>query len=337
MIQRITELTKTERGDQAIITLVQDMVTDGTTGDNTLEGHEEELMQDDVVIQIDQLRNANLSKGRMAEQRSIVRFREQSRDKLAYWLGDRCDQLAFLTMSGISYAMRNNGAPRPANDGGEAGQRFTDLAFADDVTAPSSGRHVRWVEGSKELSEGATDEIVAADKMSYQCIVRLKEYAENNYVKGIKVGGNEEMFYLFVTPTQMADLRLDPDFLANQRQAGVRGRSNELFKGAQMVLVDGTMVVPFRHVYNTRGAADGAKWGAGRNVDGGRALFCGAQALAMVDLPGSHEWVEKMMDYDNKHGISVGKIFGFLKPRLNAAPYYETAEDFGIIACDTAN
>jgi len=86
MIHRITELTKTKKGHRAVITLVNDMDGDGRAGDRTLEGNEEALISEDQVITIDQLRNANRTKGRMADQRSVVKFREQSRDKLAYWI-----------------------------------------------------------------------------------------------------------------------------------------------------------------------------------------------------------------------------------------------------------
>ena len=40
------------------------------------------------------------------------------------------------------------------------------------------------------------------------------------------------MFHMFVTPQQMANLKLDSDFLANVRNAGVRGASNSLFSGS---------------------------------------------------------------------------------------------------------
>jgi hypothetical protein len=40
----------------------------------------------DQVIRIDQLRHANRHEGRMADQKSVVEFRGNSRDVLAYWL-----------------------------------------------------------------------------------------------------------------------------------------------------------------------------------------------------------------------------------------------------------
>jgi hypothetical protein len=82
----------------------------------TLEGNEEAMKSFDQVIQIDQLRHANRHEGKMADQRSVVEFRENSRDVLGYWLSDRIDQMAFLTLAGISYAFKPNGAARVGSD-----------------------------------------------------------------------------------------------------------------------------------------------------------------------------------------------------------------------------
>ena len=64
MIQRITELTKSEKGDRAVITLVADLEGDGVVGDFTMENNEEAIKAFDTVITIDQLRNANRLAGR---------------------------------------------------------------------------------------------------------------------------------------------------------------------------------------------------------------------------------------------------------------------------------
>ena len=151
------------------------------------------------------------------------------------------------------------------------------------------------------------------------------------------------MFHLFVKPQQMADLKLDSDLLANVRNDGVRGNANSLFAGSSSLMVDGIMVHEFRHVFNTAGAtagtssnagAAGYKWGANADVNGARALFCGAQALAMADI-GLPEIVEDTFDYENQAGISVGKIFGLRKPKYNS-DVSGSVQDFGVIALDTA-
>lgn len=53
MIQRVTELTKTEKGDQCIIQLVADLVEDGVIGDNEREGNEEAMQNYAQTISID--------------------------------------------------------------------------------------------------------------------------------------------------------------------------------------------------------------------------------------------------------------------------------------------
>jgi hypothetical protein len=171
----------------------------------------------------------------------------------------------------------------------------------------------------------------------------LKAYAKDQYIRGIRGAGNQETYHMFVTPSQMANLKLDADFIANVRNAGVRGASNSLFAGSSSLMVDGVMIHEFRHVFNTSGATTGAssnagaagyKWGADASIVGGRALFCGAQALALADI-GLPEMVEDTFDYGNQSGISVGKIFGFRKPKYNS-DITGDVQDFGVICLDTA-
>jgi N4-gp56 family major capsid protein len=338
-VQRITELTKSEKGTKANLTLLADMTGDGITGDNTLEGNEEALRAYDITIELDQLRFANRIAGRVADQKTIVNFRETSRDMLAYAMADRMDQLAFLTLSGVAYTSKTNGGLRTTS--GTAGHELVDLEFASDVSAPTTNRHRR-ISGSNLLA-GDTTAITATDKLAYSHIVNLKAYAKDNFIRGMRAAGNQEVFHLFVTPQQMASLKLDSDFLANVRNAGVRGPNNELFAGSSSLMVDGVMVHEFRHVFSTEGATSGAssnagaagyKWGADANIDGARALFVGAQALAMADI-GLPDIVEDTFDYGNQLGISVGKIFGLRKPKYNS-DVNGGVEDFGVICLDTA-
>jgi len=339
MVQRISELTQSEKGARAVLTLLADMTGDGIVGDNTLEGNEEALRAYDLVVTIDQLRFANRLSGRLADQKSVVNFREHSRDALAYAMADRMDQLAFLTMSGIGYNLKNNGALRSVMN---SGQNLNDLEFSSAVTAPTSNRHRR-VDATGGLVAGDVTAMAAADKLSYSTIVDLKAYAKDNYIRGLRGAGNDETFHLFVTPQVMADLKLDSDFLANVRNAGVRGPSSSLFSGSSSLMVDGVMIHEFRHVFNTNSAltgtssnagAAGYKWGADADVNGSRCIFAGAQALAMADI-GIPEIVEDTFDYGNQNGISIGKIFGLKKP-IYHSDHTGQNEDFGVIALDVA-
>ena len=199
------------------------------------------------------------------------------------------------------------------------------------------------VDATNGIVAGDVTATVAADKLTYGAIVDLKAYAKDQYIRGIRSAGNDEMFHLFVTPQVMADLKLDSDFLANVRNAGVRGPSSSLFSGSSSLMVDGVMIHEFRHVFNTNGATSGAsgnagnagyKWGADANVNGSACIFAGAQALAMADI-GIPEIVEDTFDYGNQNGISIGKIFGLKKPKFNS-DHTGQSEDFGIIRLDVA-
>lgn len=327
LIQHVTELKKDEKGARAVITLVADMEGDGVAGDRTLEGNEEQLKSYDQVIRIDQLRNANRNEGRMAEQKSIVRFREQSRDKLAYWASDRIDQLAFLTLSGRSYSLKNSGGTRTGSD-------LVNLEFAADVTAPSAKRVARWDATSGLLIGGATSDLEAADTPTWEMLVQLKAYAKDNYVRGIREADGEECYHVFLSPSAMAKLKLDTTYMQNLRHAQSRDGKNPLFSGST-VKVDGLYLHEYRHVYNTRLAPDTSKWGSDGKVDGCQVLFCGAQALGMADI-GHAYWNEEEYDYGNAQGISIGKILGFLKPKFNTQYSGNTVEDHGVISCYVA-
>lgn len=322
MVQVIKELTKTEKGEQAIFQLVADLVEDGVIGDNEREGNEEAMQSHSQIISLDLMTHGVRNKGKLADQKTVINFRETGRDNLAYWLADRCDQLAFLTMSGISYAYKPNGALR-------VGSPFPSLSFAADVRAPSAKRSLMYDGTSLQASNTAA--ITTAFLPSYKMIVDLIAYAKEHYVRPLTDGG-KQYFVLLVAPGTLAALKKDPDYQrAVVAVATKSGTDSPWFSGAT-VTVDGAVIHEHNKVYNTKGAAAGSKWGADGNVNGTRTLLCGAQAMAMCDL-GAPDWVEKLFQYDSQQGINVDKMIGFLKPQFHSI-YDDSVEDFGIVAVD---
>lgn len=329
MINRITELSAGTKGTRAIVTLVADLIGDGVAGDRTLEGSEEPMKSYELEVQYDMLRTAMRHEGRMADKRSVVNFRENARDNGAYWLAERIDQMAFLTLSGVSYAFNTDGSARVGSD-------LPYLDFASDVTAPTANRHFRWNATSGALEAGNTANVAATDLPSWKMLIQAKAAARNRFIRPVRMDGGIDVYHVFMTPDGIARLKQDSDFLAAWQNARERSSSNPLFKGTPHmsgIYVDGLVIHDFRHVYNTKGALAGSKWGGGA-VDGQRVLLCGSQALAMADI-GLPIWVEKDFDYDNQPGISVGKMFGFRKPRFYSI-HDKSVEDFGVLAIDTA-
>lgn len=321
MIQRITALTKTEKGEKCLFQLVADLVEDGVVGDNKREGNEEAMQSYYQEITIDLLSHQVRNKGKMAEQKTVINFRETARNRLAYWLANRIDQLVFLTLSGVSYAFRNDGAPR-------VNSQLANLSFAADVAALSANRHLMWDGSSLQASD--TTQVDNTFVPNYQMIVDLMAYAKDHYIKPLMDGG-KEYFVLLVRPGTLSQLKMDPLYQRAIVQGMPRGSSNPWFTGGT-VTIDGAVIHEHRLVYNTKGAASGSKWGSGGTVDGTRTLLCGAQALGMADL-GPPEWDEEYFDYKTKQGISIDKMFGLLNPKFYSI-YDRSVENFGVVGID---
>jgi len=322
MIQRITDLTKTKKGARAVMTLVNDLEGDGVAGDSTLEGNEEALTSGDQVINIDQLRHGNRHEGMMSDQRSVVRFREQSRNKLAYWLGDRIDQMAFLALSGVAFTFNNDGTAR-------TGSNLPQLEFAGDVVAPSTNRHFYWDGAGSALAAGDTSAVENGDTPEWNTFVEVRAKLRRELVKPIRGGQGQELYNVFMSPEALKALKKDTVFQAMLRDAAQRGPANPLFKIPPVYFIDGFAIYEHNHVFRD------TDWGAGANVAGSAVLFCGSQALGIADI-GQARWVEKEFDYENSPGIAYGKIFGMLKPQFRA-PVTKTTEDFGVMRIDVSH
>ena len=319
MIQRVTELTKTEKGEQCIMFLVADLVGDGVVGDNEREGMEEDMQSYEQIITIDLMSHGVKNKGKMSEQKTVIKFREHGKDKLSYWLANRLDQLAFLTMSGISYAYNCNGSLRASN-------AFSTLAFASGVSAPTTKRSLMW--NGTNLVTSATGSITSSFLPSYKMITQLVAYAKDHYIKPLMSGG-KEYYVLLVKPGTLAALKNDSDYKNAVINAAPSGKDNPFFTGATVTL-DGVVIHEHNMVYSTTGTS--TKWGAGNAIEGTRSLFCGAQALGMADL-GAPEWDEKTFQYGSQVGINIDKMLGFLKPKFHSI-YDGSVEDFGVVAVD---
>ncbi len=325
VIQKVTELTETERGKECVMQLVLDMQGDGVVGDNELDNNEEALLNDTQTIRIDQLRHGTKSKGEMAEQATVIRFREQSKDKLSFWIADKLDELMFLTLSGRAYTLKLDGSTRTAS-------QLPSLSFAADVAAPSSNRIIYAGAATSEAT------ITTSDKMSWATVVRSLAVAEERRLRPIRDGG-QSGFCLVIHSRQLRDLRLDPTYQTIVKSAGVQGSSNPLFKGAT-ANVEGVAIYSHNKVFNTSGLASGSKWGSGSTVDGAQGILLGAQAGGIA-LLGQMFWRESdKTDYGNRPGIGVGRKIGMLKPQFKSVHDLSsgspTRQDFGTIAVKTA-
>jgi N4-gp56 family major capsid protein len=318
-IHRVDELTKTTRGLECVMQLVNDLEGDGIVGDNDITGNEEQMVNDAQIIRIDSLSNAVKSKGKMSEQATVIRFREQAKDKLGFWLPDKIDELMFLTAAGRAYTLKTDLSTR-------ANSQIPQLAFAADVTAASANR-IKYA--GTATSEGT---LTATDKMSWSVCVAAKTYARRQGIRPIRQGG-KEYYAMVMSPEQRRDLVLDSTYQTIVSRAAERGSSNPLFNNA-LAVVDGLILYEHRKVINTTGTA--TKWGSGNTVEGAQATLFGAGGLGFSTLGGG-EWGEAdQNDYGRKPGVSYEQMLGILKPQYKPKASASSREDYGVVQVKTA-
>jgi N4-gp56 family major capsid protein len=331
MIQLITDLTKTEKGEKVLMQLVADLVEDGTTGDNEREGFEESMQTYSIELPIDLIAHQVKNKGKLADQKTVINFRKMAKSRLSYWLANRIDQMVFLALSGMSFAYNNDGSAR-------TGAQFASLSFAPHPTndLPTPKRVVTWTGTALSSNGNLTSSLSTSSIPKYSMIVDAIAYAKDHYIKPLNEGG-KEYYVMLVRPGTLAHLKKDADYQRAITSGMERGKNNPFFTGAT-VTIDGAVIHEHRLVTSTLGMAAGYKWGAGadgsRNVEGSRTLLCGAQALGMADL-GDPDWVEKGFQYDSQQGISIDKMFGLLKPKFYSI-YDKSVQDFGTLCIDHA-
>ena len=318
-IYRVTKLTQTDRGLECVMQLVSDLANDGVAGDNLLEGNEGVLNNEAQTIRIDQLRNGVRSKGRIAEQATVIRFRATAKERLSFWMADKMDEMLFLVAAGRAFTLNTNGSTRGASD-------LPSLSYAADVVAASTNRIIH---AGTATTEGS---LTANDKMSWATIVRARAFAERKKIRPIR--GNGKGYYAMVMSSEQAkDLILDPTYPTIVSRAGEKGPNNPLFKNA-MAVVQGVVLYSHNKVFNTLGTA--TKWGAGNLVDGAQACMFGAQAMGFATIGDVYMDESDNTDYKNRPGIAAGRMLGMLKPQYKSPADSNTVEDFGMLSVKTA-
>lgn len=320
MIQVISDYTKTEKGEKAIIQLLADLMEDGVIGDNQREGNEEAMNVYDFELPIDLISHQVRNKGKLSDQKSTINARDKARGQLQYWLQNRLDELGLLSLSGISYAYKPDGSAR------SGASQFPNLAFVP--TAPTTNRRLTWT-GTELSTNGNTTTSLSTNSLaSYKMITHGVAFARDHYIKPIIKGG-KEYYVLLVKPGTLAQLKNDSDFKNAVNNAGM-GSNNPFFTGA-ITTIDGVVIHEHRLVYSTTGTG-ATKWGNGNAIHGTRSLLCGAQALAMADIT-PPDWAEEYFDLRSKYRIGVDKMLSLIKPKFYSA-VDAGVEDFGVLAID---
>lgn len=316
----VDELTKTSKGDSCVMPFALELDTDGIAGDNAIGNNVSAVETDYAIINIDRIRIPSQSIGKFSEQRTAMNFMALARDRVGHRYGVLVDEMLFQAASGVSFALKPNGAARGASS------QFASYRFAADVTAPSTNRKI--FAGTAT----STATLTATDTMNWNLLVRARAFAEYHRISPIMYK-NDETYIVVLHTHQAEDLKKDPDYKAALAHADKQGDSNKLFTG-MLAAVDGLILYAHPKVCSNYG---GTLWGSGNTVYGAQALLLGAQALAYAQIGEMEEIKPDQTDWGSRDGVGTDCTIGILKPKFKAEFITnKPTEDFSVVNIYTA-
>ena len=291
MIQELEDL-KAAKGTNISFGLGMKLSGDGVAGDTALEGSEAALTDYDEDVAVNQLRQGVLLTGQYDEKRNIYDMRMRAKNALADWWAERIDQELLDKLCGK-----------------------TTSTFSNTPTAAASSRAI-YAGGA-----GSIGAITTAMKMDTKVLDLAKQTAimASPRIRPVRVNG-KPYYVAILHPYDATNLRQDPVWAQAQRDANVRGEDNPIFDGS-LGIWNGIIAHEHEYVYRTNDGSGSAQ--VARNI------LCGQQA-GVIAWGAPVKWVEKTFDYGNQWGMSVGSIFGTIKPIFNSV-------DYGVITMNCAS
>jgi N4-gp56 family major capsid protein len=287
VIQVREELTKAP-GDAITVQLRARLTGAGVTGDTALAGNEENLVFHDQRVLVDTIRHGVLLRGEMSEKRVAFDLRNQAREALVDWAGNkiRTDLIAALTDTSV----------------GRDRSRY--LYGATDAN---------W-HGTHDTALGNVDG--SADRLSTGMISIAKRKAQLGGARKVrpfqmqKDGGNEELYVLFAHPYAVRDLLADQAFRdVNTYIPSSFGESVLIHGQRYKGMWDGVMIFECEEmpILDDAGAGD---------IDVAHNVLCGAQAAAVV-WGKKTNYKEDSNDYGHENGFAIDEIRGVKKLVFN--------------------
>jgi N4-gp56 family major capsid protein len=315
------DLTK-KKGDSVTFALVNELMGNGVTGNNTLKGNEERLNSRSHRVYVDVLRHA-VAVDDWDVQKSVIDLRNAAKTQLREWamkkLRDACTD-ALGQIDGIKFSTATN-AQRDTWYGNNL-----DRIVIGTGSATSQGTFASAISAISTTFQLAPTTLSLMKRMAQSASPKVKPV----YVREM----DQEWYVCFVGPRAWRDLTEDNPTtnvltLAN-RDARVRGTDNPLFTGDSLVW-DGMIIREIPEI----AAVPGAVASLGTAIE--PVYLCGAQAVGLA-------WAQRTKsttdidDYEFLHGVGVQEIRGIEKLRFGTVAGADTTtpKDHGIVTAFVA-
>lgn len=286
--------TQKSAGDKVTYALRMQLSGAGRTGQDVLEGNEEDLTFHETSLYIDLMRHAVKVDTTISQQRVEYDLRREARDALSDWWAERIDNYMFRCLAGD-----------------------TSLTFAGNTVASADSSHVVFAStctAESQITTAHTFTLSLIDKA-----VRLAKTVRPR-IRPVRIEG-EQYYVCVLHPYQVYDLRTSTNagqWLDIQKAVVQGGKINDnpIFSGA-LGIYNGTILYESNNVHS-------GPYGAS-NATVYRAVFLGAQAGAVAFGQqygiGKFDWHEELFDYGKNLGVSASLIWGINKNRFNNQDY----------------
>jgi len=311
IIQKKDEFSKGP-GDKVTYGLRTQLVGDGVSEGEVLQGNEESLTVYSDSVVINELAHAVKvrAKNRIDQKRVPFDLRDEAKAGLRDWYAKRMSVAAFNQLCGNT---------------AESRIKYTGLQA---TLAPSTGRRF----ACNATTTTADESLSSGDKFQLKYIDYAVEIAKTSTatsgpVRPVIIDG-EEKYVLYLHPYQVTDLRTDAttagnwfDITAKAMQGGNVSK-NPIYVGSlgeyNGVILRSAFDIPLGVNSSTGVAVANTR----------RAVLLGAQAMmcgfGMDADEATFDWVEELFDYERELGVSAQTMFGMKKTQFNSV-------DFGTI------
>jgi len=281
------KLTK-EPGDSVTWALVNALQNSATTGSNTLEGNEEELISRSQKVTITQYRHA-VRIPVLQNQFSAIDLRKAAKSALMSWEMELVrDQIitALGSINGVAYASATEA------------QKDTWITDNNDRVLFGAATS-NYSAGDQSASLANIDN--TADKLTPAAISLMKRLAKAaspkvGPLKNRTKSSRSDAYVLYVGSLLLRDLTENSTFVQANREARQRGKGNPLFDGADYIW-DNVAIVEIEDIPVT--GAVGAS-----SIQVAPCYLCGVQAVGMA-LAKRPESIEEDFDYKDKQGLAI--------------------------------
>lgn len=309
----------TGEGNIVTLTLEDDLIQAGATGNVTLNASAEELKRLRQLVSVSRFQHSVPSNEDIVSQRSASKFKSTARDRLGNWATIKLDR---IILSALSANLTNIVASNHHED-----LDTQNIAPGDILT-------------TKDIEEAKRRAIDGVDAKGNEAppLVPIKIFENENagYYEEL------EMFVLFVGTNSAANLKKDPNWREAQKAARERGKDNPLFSGA-LGFWDGVLVLDIKSdTERTSGIlrSNGKFTGFGdvkkfdlstyAGKDKQRTeinLFLGASAGQLVVDKGIQYYEYDDKDDPRRMNIGIDRVMGFAKTKFLASANDGLLED----------